>query len=278
MPLIQRGLGLYTLLLGLFISGFLTAEPLLIAKGDEDYHPYEFTNSEGQVRGFHIDLIRLAAQRAGLDSHFQAVPWTRALEITKRGDTHAISYASYNAERAKELIYLRGNLISIAEQHLITRRDLQPPLLQTGNNGRLQTLSLGLVRGYSYGDKLEQLPHAKRHYVPTEKQLLPFLLAGRVDAIVLNNNRLQRLLKHQPNSALLQVIEPPFSSANIYLAFSRRSSSQEQACRFAQALTEVKRSNAVGQLQARYNISPQLPNNWHSAAPCAAVITDDSVH
>jgi len=278
MPLIQRGLGLCTLLLGLFTSGLLAAEPLLIAKGDEDYRPYEFTNSEGQVRGFHIDLIHLAAQKAGFNSHFQTVPWTRALEITKRGDTQAISYASYNAERAKELIYLRGNLISVADQHLITRRDLHPPLQKIGNNKRLQTLSLGLVRGYSYGDKLEQLPHTKRHYVPTEKQLLPFLLAGRVDAIVLNNNRLQRLLERQPNSALLQVIEPPFTSADIYLAFSRRSSNQEQACRFAQALAEVKRSNAVGQLQARYNISPQLPNNWHSAAPCAAVIANNSDH
>ena len=92
----------YVAALVLLVAGTAPAagRPKLIVGGDHDNPPYEFLEN-GRPGGFNIELIRAAAEAAGLEVEVRLGPWGSARHELERGTIDALAGMYYSAERSR---------------------------------------------------------------------------------------------------------------------------------------------------------------------------------
>lgn len=129
MTLLSKGVCLGCLCL--FLSR-LAADPvtLHICTDINAWYPFTYTEN-GDSRGLHVDIVKLACQELGLRCEFEPLPWKRCLLSVKAGQKDGVVSASYNRERAQYAHYPSGAdsdpkspwRISQAEYVVVTRSD-----------------------------------------------------------------------------------------------------------------------------------------------------------
>lgn len=61
-----------------------TKEHPLIIVGSWNFAPYEFRNSEGEMDGFNIDLVKALLEREGIPYRYEMTKWKQALQLFKK--------------------------------------------------------------------------------------------------------------------------------------------------------------------------------------------------
>ena len=61
-------------------------ETITIVRSIDDWGPNEFMGEDGTPTGFHIDLIRMAAEELNVKIKFLSMPWKRALDTIEKGE------------------------------------------------------------------------------------------------------------------------------------------------------------------------------------------------
>jgi len=79
-----------------------STRPTLVVGGDHENRPYEYLEG-GKPTGFNIDLMRAAADIAGLDVEVRLGPWSEARRALEQGSVDALS-GMYHSEERSELI------------------------------------------------------------------------------------------------------------------------------------------------------------------------------
>jgi diguanylate cyclase (GGDEF)-like protein len=97
---------LLSILVVLSIVGLPAQEPGLLRVGaDIDYPPYSFVDSSGDPTGFDIELIRLVADRLGLETQFHLDSWDRVLEDLAEKRTDVVVGALFTISRTDSFIF-----------------------------------------------------------------------------------------------------------------------------------------------------------------------------
>ncbi|MGF1742403.1 transporter substrate-binding domain-containing protein [Vibrio profundum] len=236
-----------SLLLMSFTTG--AQQVLTIARGNENYSPYEMKSVEGELYGFHIDLVKLAAKQAGYTVQFNSLPWKRAMQDAKDGAVDAILYISRTKEREQFLYYLDKNKISEVRFHFLINVKNQGDIKFSGDVDEILKGRMLLVqRGFSYGALVDN-PMYKKHEVAAAEQLVNMIAKERSELGIMNIYGFNYMFRDQHQVITLGT---PVKTKKAYIAFSRKGSSLEVTQRFADALEAVKGTEQYQVLLKRY--------------------------
>jgi len=225
-------------------------ETITIVRSIDDWGPNEFMGEDGTPTGFHIDLIRMAAEELNVKIKFLSMPWKRALDTIEKGEVDAISYTIFSPERTRYLIYEPGNAISIGSTRFAYLK---------GNNfdydGTLESVKdrkIGVIRGYSYGKKFDRNKLTNLINVNSEEQLLFMLLEKRVDLILVNIDHLKYKYSDLAEFSEVTSMDVASDSYDIYLAFSKKRKHEALAKRFANVISRIKQTEKYQKIVQSY--------------------------
>lgn len=225
------------------------ADRLTILRSQDDWGPNEFVDKNGELTGYHIELIRLAAEELQVEVEFVSMPWKRVINSMRDGLADAVSYVIHTPEREDFLIYKAGNVISRGSSRFayLKGQDFH----YDGNPDSVKDRRIGVINGYNYGQQFDRKRFNNLVNTNGEKQQLMMLLNRRVDLILVNIEHLK--FKYGDMAGFDQIETADISSVShdIYLAFSKQRQ-QQMARRFADVIPRIRASERYQKILQRY--------------------------
>lgn len=242
-----------------FMLAATTAQADTVTLAADEWCPYNCAPGSDRP-GYMIEIAARALARGGHRINYVVMPWSRALVETKTGrldgavgaatvefpdavyPKHALGRSgnvlAMNAQRAKDFTYtgvesLTGLRIGAARNYSYDSGPIDAYLAATEASGLIEFLS---------GTEVQS-------------QNLRKLLAGRVDAVIENDNVMRLAIAEiqpRPHIALISVGSP----TDVSIAFSpAKSTSAHYAALIDETLVELRRSGELAALLARYNLT-----------------------
>ncbi len=201
-------------------------------------------------QGYAIQMLREIFASQQQEVHFEFLPWPRALLQAKEGEAVAIVTIWHSAERAKYLNYPTP----LYSNKVMLYHNKQRPVVFTQLDQLPATkLRLGMVRGYSYPEVIEQLPFDKVE-VNTDLESLKMLALGRVDLVVCEQQVAEYILKTELASySTIETTGAPVEERPMYIAFSK---AHPQS-----ALLQQKYEKGLLDLKQQHRLEVLQPNN-----------------
>ncbi|MDP3847476.1 MAG: transporter substrate-binding domain-containing protein [Pseudomonas sp.] len=240
------------------------ASTLLVALEEANNAPFEFVDSNGQLTGFHVELIRAVSSRLGWTLEFERYPWKRAILALELGEVQAVSFVAKNPEREAFALFLPGNPLHVSRNTLYIKRSRAgeihylPDLEQMARRWRLASPS-----GYYISEEVNAMiangmPIAQP--TVTQSHLFSMLIAERYDAIFGFPYSLSSASANIPNldQQVQRLDGALISGASMYLAFSRAAPAQ-LAEDFAKAYQLFRQDPAYAALAQRFEVTELLP-------------------
>ncbi len=228
-------------------------QELLVVRGDGDYSPFEM-EVNGELVGFHIELVNIIAKQNKLNVHFESYPWARALTMMKNGEAHAITFVGKAPEREQYIIFKDGNEISWTQSGLMVLEKRKHLFTFNGKNlDSLRSFKFGNSRGFIYGDFYDNAQLNKQEF-STYDQLFGMLRLERIDLAIMNYEEF--MIKKAANEANVQgvvMLDEYIKLAN-YIGFSKGYKLEKVAIEFASALNVFKKTPQFMKLKIKYAI------------------------
>lgn len=175
---------------------------------DPTYAPFEFQNEKGEIVGFDIDVLKAAADKAGIQVQFVSTPWEGAFNALAQGDRDILVSAITITDERKQTLdfsepYFEAHqLIAVPEKSKVAKlEDLKKKKVgvQTSTTGeevvvKLQGKTSDLIK------RFESVPLA-----------LSELSAGGLDAVVADNGVIEHYVANNPNARFKAVNDTSFA-------------------------------------------------------------------
>lgn len=251
---------LAALLAGLSLGGMAQAETLRAAYEDKESQPY-YMGDTAQIPtdrpGVSIELVRMAAQEAGLEVEFVRMPWVRCLKSLQKGDIDITFNASFKEERQENGVYPTVNgkpdparRITALTYALYRLKD--SPVSWNGKILAGLDGPVGVQSGYSIIEDLARMG-IKTEEAQASITNFKKLSSKRIPAVAaLQENGDAELASGEfPN---VEKVSPPLVTKDYFVMFSHQfyNAKRPVAERFWAKLAEV-RDRELGRLYAKYN-------------------------
>lgn len=225
------------------------AEQLVIATMNQDFKPYEF-EEQGEVRGVHIDTIRAVAKRLGYDEVvFVRMPWKRLVRSMEQGSVDGISYmGGFNRENNDLSWFHGGNALSVTAARLLVKKDSK--LRFNGDESSLEGLTIGVLRGYQYGQNLLERANFNVFAADSIEQLKMMVVRGRIDAAIVSQS--EWFDYRQNGSDEYKVLSRPVATIWVYIGFSKAKYGELFSYNFSQELKEFQNTAEYQAIIDRY--------------------------
>ena len=223
--------------------------PRILRLASLEWLPY--VGSQLQQHGLSSFIVDSAARKFGHRVQIDYFPWTRAMQLGLR-DAHYAGYfpAYYTEERARQCYFSTSIGSSTVGLAYLKNAPLQWQTLQD-----LSGLTIAVVAGFSNGPAFDALVREGRLHVdpsPSDMLNLRKLVAGRVDAVVIDRLVLRYLLLTEPS--LLQERErilfhdKPLAELPLYICFKRT----PQGLALQQAFDAALRTLPLRRIESEY--------------------------
>lgn len=234
----------------LLSSPMIAREKFIITRGNGQWQPYEYTEN-GNLEGFHIELVKKVAATLDIEVVFKSFPWKRAILEVKNGKADAITYIGKNYERSKFIIFNDSCIISSAKFTILRKKNKK--IHFDGTFKSLTGQKVGIVNGFYYGQKFQ----SGQKYLQIDKSqdmatALRKLEAGRISLMIINID--DYLYTHANSHEKLILEETLIEEIPNYLGFARDRKSREFISKFAQAMYKLKKSPEMEKLLKKYNL------------------------
>jgi polar amino acid transport system substrate-binding protein len=174
---------------------------------DAAYAPFESQNEKGEIVGFDIDVVRAAAQKAGIEVKFINTPWEGIFNALKQGDRDLLASSITITDERKlsmdfsDPYFDAHQLIAVRADSKVAHFDELKPLkvgVQTGTTGDEAVTKL---QGKNSTDikRFESTPLALKE-----------LEVGGIDAVVADNGVVVNYVKNNEGSKFKTVDDPAF--------------------------------------------------------------------
>ncbi|MBF0442266.1 MAG: amino acid ABC transporter substrate-binding protein [Oligoflexales bacterium] len=181
---------MHAVMLFLFVmtfSGVLSAENYRFST--LEYPPLEYQNTKGKAEGIVVDIVReIMEKRLSHTVEIDVLPWTRALEETRKGNYDAIFTAYITPERKLFLDYSNEILIEQI-MALYAKKDRKNKIKFTGDLNELKENNyvIGVQSTISYGQKFDKIRDTLRtERVNSLDQNFVKLAMGKLDLVISN--------------------------------------------------------------------------------------------
>lgn len=180
-----------------------------------------------ELPGISLELLRMVANKLGLEFEYYRTVWNRGLYMIEHGDGDAIFPSSYREERAKYALYpMQDNTpdpskaIRTYAYWLYVRKDSNV----TWDGQRIEHLNnpVATGKGNAIIADLKKMGYAVNDSSPENATMLEMLLAHRVDAVASFGDRVEReIAKHPERYSNIRRMDIPLRQKNGYLMFSK---------------------------------------------------------
>ncbi|MDY0162613.1 substrate-binding periplasmic protein [Desulfobotulus sp.] len=232
-----------------FLSGPAAAEKILIAACDP-WPP--FVDPQHPKEGVSMEIIRAAYATQGYAIKLEYVPWARAEQGVKDGVYDFLPPTWMTHERQKYLLY--SEPYAVNQIKFIKRKD--DPFEFTGMES-LKGKTIGIVRGYGYGDAFLTATHFRREEANDLISNTRKLIAGRID-LTLEDEIVARVRLAQENPNLLNDISftrNALSRNPLHIAAGLKNPKhQEIITAFNKGLAEIRKNGTYAAILASYGI------------------------
>ncbi len=223
--------------------------------------PYN-CDSKDERPGFMVELAKEIFQKKGINVQYVIVPWERAVEDARKGTYSGIIGARVGD--APDFIF-PDEPLGFSSNYFYVRSD---STWQFDGIESLEAISLGVIEGYSYDDKLDayvKLYHEDvNHIQPVSgetalQQNFEKLELKRVDAIVEDINVANNFLKQTGQKDKFKTVgeEPDVNLSNkyVYIAFNPvNKDSKELARILSDGMRELRKSGRLEEILSEYDV------------------------
>ncbi|MGM0543278.1 MAG: substrate-binding periplasmic protein [Pseudomonadota bacterium] len=175
----------------------------------EDYPPFNYAGSQGEIKGSATQVLRKALRAADIDAEFRLLPWARAYTAARLREQHCVYSTTRTAER--EALFRWAGPLAINEWAAFS---LAGSNIQADSMDQLARLRVGSFREDAVGHYVEaqgvEVLRARN-----ERENLARLEASLVDVIV-TGKATGEFLADAQNVALHHLFT--FYRAPLYLA------------------------------------------------------------
>ena len=205
----------------------------------------------GRFGGTDVLMLDELADQIGIVLEYVECPWRRCLVMIEAGEVDLISSITRSPERERYLQFIEPPYRNGYDIYFYTRgTDLS-------RYEDLQGLSIGLIRGSAYFDRLDHDHSLAKFAVTREDQLIEMLSRGRLDVVVGIGRNLDYLIQRRKLSTVIRrtsLVVPTI--APTYIAISRKSSGLYLASRIGQALLKMTRANRIQIIEREFMAKP----------------------
>ena len=233
------------------------SESILTVLGDEWYPINGKPHSTEE--GFGLDLMReIFEKKHQIKIDYQLTPWERSVQQVEKGAADCVVGAYH--EDVPGFIFPKEPLI---EDQLALFTLKEKEINYTGFESLLN-LQVGLVSGYSYGERLDQFIEKNKQvkflqYAVGDTPLqtnLKKLRAKRIDVLVENNVVMVATLKQQQMTDQMKLVSFLGDKIAIYVACSpKKESSKKYVMLWDEGVKALKESGTFSAILARYGLS-----------------------
>lgn len=219
---------------------------------DEAYPPFEFEEN-GVPRGISVDLTREAIRRMGYNVTITPYSWTRAVEMVQTGQAHGIFSLFRSAERETWGVFPKEPVF-IDRQYFY---GIPGTVIQyDGTIGSLTNYTIGITRGYSYGDAFDEAVKngtLRTEAVDSNTANIEKVENGRIDAFIDSQYATLYYLKQTGQTGKvteLALLREP----ELYLAFSRKKVDQDFVDRYDHVMREMREDGTYDAIVNKYDV------------------------
>ena len=221
--------------------------------------------SDSKLPGYTIEIAKKIFEKAGHNLKYEVTPWSRSVKLVKEGHITAIVGVTRN--EAPDLIF-PDQEFGISVIHFFKRKGF--PWKFSGI-GSLETVSVGIMADYEYGDGLDAYFEKNRktpkvQMIRAEQPLvlnIRKLLKGRIDVIPEDKSVFIETAKAMGVLGKIEYagIDPINSKegldeARLYMAFSPKNpKSKEYAKLISIGIERMRLSGELGKILAKYGLT-----------------------
>jgi polar amino acid transport system substrate-binding protein len=245
---------LISFLLGLALAtmGRSDAYPASLVLVAADSAPTAYM-ANGRPSGILVDVVAEAFRRAGRQFEIQLMPWARCLAETRSGRVDGIFSLFQLPERNEFLTYTS---VPIINQVLAFFVPADSDLKFGGDIAQLQGFRIGIIRGTSYGTKVDSALNAGgwSTVVKTNNidSLVGMLVLKRIDLAVGYRHVVLEAARKKGYLDKIKELSPSVDVIPSYLAFTKRRDYSEVVADFDKALTSMKNDRSFEAIYEKY--------------------------
>lgn len=198
----------------------------------------------GRFGGTDVLMLEELANKIGIALEYVECPWRRCLVMMKAGEVDLISSIARSPERERYLRFVEPPYRAGYDIYFYTRG------IDLRRYEDLQGLTIGLIRGGTYFDRLDEDRSLSKFAVTKEDQLIEMLTKGRLDVVVGIGRNLDYLIQRRELSKVIRrtsLVVPTIAPS--YIAISRKSSGLHLAPKLGQALLEMTRNHRIEMIE-----------------------------
>lgn len=179
-------------------------DSILVVGTSYDYPPYTFSQSDGNIVGFDIDLIREVAKRMGKSVKIVGMPFGALIFGLLAGDIDVIASAMSPTSRRRKAVLFSNNYLSGDQLVIVSNNPLAVPNDIKDLIGKKIAVNTGFVAD-SYISKQPEILSKDIVRLTTPAQSLMALQYGSVDAWVCAQSSALALIEKVPNNNPYQI-------------------------------------------------------------------------
>lgn len=231
---------------------------IIVARGGDGFYPPCEMVINNKLTGFHIDLVNAVSQQLNIKVSFETYPWKRAVIMLKNGNIDAVTYMTRTTEREQFGYFLEGNVISMAQDGFFVLKERAHEIAYSGNLKQLQPYTIGVLRGFSYGQAFDDASYLRKDDgANIEERLLKKLLAKRFDIGIGTVTRIRYIANQMGTGEQIVFLKPYLTKNPCYIVFSKKRNLEQLAKQFAEAMESFKKTDAYHKLEKKYGMTEE---------------------
>lgn len=212
------------------------------------FAPFEFTDTEGQIIGFDLDIIKAIAKSNGDEVQIESMPFDGLIPSLLTGNLDAIiSGMTITEERQKRVAFSEGYYDSVLS--IIIKTD-KADTYKTANDLKGQTICVQIgTTGHALAD---QLSPGKVKALNNEPDAILELSNGGCEAVI--NDRPVNLyyLNKAQLSTLTEFVDPSFKEKVDKFGIAVRKDNQELVDKINAGLAKLEESGELDQIYVKW--------------------------
>jgi len=232
---------------------------------DAAYAPFESQNEKAEIVGFDIDVVKAAAEKAGIEVKFVNTPWEGIFNTLQQGDRDfLVSSITITEERKQSMDFTdpyfdAHQLIAVKENSKVSKF------------ADLKKLKVGVQTGTT-GDevvtKLQGKNSANVKRFESTPLALKELEAGGVDAVVADNGVVINYVANNPAAKFKSVTDEAFQPEQYGIAVKKGNT--ELLNLLNKALADIKGDGTYDRIYTQYFGAPAKPAAADAPASAAS--------
>ena len=230
-----------------------TATKGTIIVGSDDYPPFNYEDTNGNLTGIDVDLAKEAFGRLGYEIEFKAIDWEKKKELVDAGKIDCI-WGSFSID-GREKDYKWTDAYMYSRQVVAVRKDSGINSLTDLAGKTVAVQSTTKPEEIFLTRKDPRIPQVKEVFSLQNRELVyPYLSEGYADAIAAHETSIIQYMKDYELE--YKIIEDPLQVVGLGVAFSKKDKRGLEK-QLSEAFEEMRQDGSMKRIIGKYLENPE---------------------